>query len=88
MTHKEFKLTVKTEILEKAFGYTLQAVEYHVGDTMVVNEDVFGRLLRGERIERPTNEGHITFDKYNFENEVAVTSITVEYGVRKLGQRK
>ena len=87
MTHKEFKLTVKTEILEKA-GYSVQAVEYHIGDTMIVNEDVFGRLLRGERIERPTNEGHITFDKYNFENEVAVTSITVEYGVRKLGQRK
>ena len=87
MTHKEFKLTVKTEILENA-GYPVQAVEYRVGDTMVVNEDVFGRLLRGERIERPTNEGHITFDKYNFENEVAVTSITVEYGVRKLGQRK
>jgi hypothetical protein len=33
-------------------------------------------------------EGVITFDKYDFENEVAVTSVTVEYSIRKLGQRK
>ena len=87
MTHKEFKLVVKKEILESA-GYNRQAVKYHVGDTMIVNEATFERIRTGERVERPTFEGQITFDKYNFENEVEVTSVTVEYETRKLGQRK
>ena len=86
MTHKEFKLTVKKEILESV-GYNRQAVIYKVGDTMIVDEAMFERIRTGERVERPTFEGQITFDKYNFENEVQVTTVTVEYGVRKLGQR-
>ena len=86
MTHKEFKLIVKKEILESA-GYSRQAVHYKVGDTMIVDEDMFDMIQSGNTIERTTQEGFIRFDKYNFENEVQFTSVTVEYGVRKLGQR-
>ena len=43
MTHKEFKLTVKNEILENA-GYERTAVQYRVGDTMMVNEDTFNLI--------------------------------------------
>lgn len=87
MTHKEFKLTVKNEILENA-GYERTAVRYRVGDTMMVNEDTFNLIQSGKFVERMTQEGLIRFDKYNFENEVTVTTITVEYSTRRLGQRK
>ena len=87
MTHKEFKLTVKTNIMESA-GYERQAVKYKVGDTMIVDEDMFDMIQSGNTIERTTHEGFIRFDKYNFENEVEVTAITIEYSTRKLGQRK
>ena len=86
MTHKEFKLTVKKEILESA-GYNRQAVKYREGDTLIVDEATFDRIQSGNTVERMTREGFIHFDKYNFENEVQVTSVTVEYSVRKLGQR-
>ena len=86
MTHKEFKLTVKKEILESA-GYERQAIKYKVGDVMMVDEIIFDMIKSGNTIERMTQEGFIKFDKYNFENEVQVTSVTVEYSVCKLGQR-
>ena len=87
MTHKEFKLIVKKEILESA-GYERQAVKYRVGDTVIVDEDTFNVIQSGNTVERMTREGFIRFDKYNFENEVSFTAVTVEYGIRKLGQRK
>jgi hypothetical protein len=87
MTHKEFKLIVKKEILESA-GYERQAVQYRVGDEMVVDEATFNMIQSGNTVERMTREGFIRFDKYNFENEVSFTAVTVEYGIRKLGQRK
>ena len=86
MTHKEFKLTVKKEIIENA-GYARQAVRHKVGDVMIVDENMFDMILSGNTIEKTTREGYIRFDKYNFENEVSFTAVTVEYGVRKLGQR-
>ena len=86
MTHKEFKLTVKKDIMESA-GYNRQAVQYREGDTLIVDEATFNRIQTGNTVERMTREGFIHFDKYNFENEVQVTSVTVEYSVRKLGQR-
>lgn len=87
MTHKEFKLTVKKDIMEHA-GYNREAVKYHVGDTMIVDEATFERIQSGKFVERMTREGFIHFDKYNFENEVSFTAVTVEYGIRRLGQRK
>jgi hypothetical protein len=87
MTHKEFKLTVKKDIMEYA-GYERQATKYRVGDTMVVDEVMFDRIQSGMGVERMTQEGFIRFDKYDFENEVSVTAVTVEYGIRRLGQRK
>lgn len=87
MTHKEFTLTVKKEILENA-GYNREAVKYRVGDTLQVKEDVYDKLKSGERITLGTREGWINFDKYNFENEVQVTTMTIEYSTRRLGQRK
>ena len=87
MTHKEFRLTVKNEILESA-GYERKAVHYRVGDVVMLDEATFDRLQSGSFIQQYTQEGVIAFDKYDFENEVAVTTVTVEYSTRKLGQRK
>ncbi len=87
MTHKEFKLTVKNEILESA-GYDRKAVHYRVGDIITLDEATFDRLQSGSFVQQHTREGVINFDKYDFENEVQVTSVTIEYSVRKLGQRK
>jgi len=87
MTHKEFKLTVKNEILEDA-GYERKAVHYQIGDVVTVDEVTFKFLQAGSPIQRYTQEGWFTFDKNDFENEVAVTTITVDYSIRKLGQRK
>ena len=87
MTHREFKLTVKKDIMEHA-GYNREAVKYHIGDTMIVDEATFERIQSGKFVERMTREGFIHFDKYNFENEVSFTAVTVEYGIRRLGQRK
>ena len=87
MTHREFRLTVKNEILENA-GYDRKAVHYRVGDIVTLDEATFDRLQSGSFVQQYTREGAITFDKYDFENEVQVTSVTVEYSTRKLGQRK
>lgn len=86
MTHKEFKLVVKKEIFECTGTFT-PAVHYKIGDIITVNEDVFNNLQSGEMIKRFTREGSIEFDKYNFENEVEYTQVTIDYGTRKLGQR-
>ena len=85
MTHKEFILTVKKEIMETT-GYAREAVHYHIGDTIQVDETTWEQLKAGS-IERQTQEGSIHFDKYNFENEAQVTTITVEHSTRRLGQR-
>ena len=88
MTHKEFKLIVKKEIVEHITGMQTSPVRYKVGDVMIVDEDSFLQLQGGSFIQRDYRYGSIKFDKYDFENEVAVTEVTVEYTVRKLGQRK
>jgi hypothetical protein len=87
MVHTEFKLIVKKEILEFS-GRSVTPVHYKIGDTITVNEETFLNLQAGETIKRFTREGSIEFDKYNFENEVQYTEVTVSYGTRKLGQRK
>jgi hypothetical protein len=87
MVHTEFKLIVKKEILEFS-GRSVTPVHYNIGDTITVNEETFLNLQAGETIKRFTREGSIEFDKYNFENEVQYTEVTVSYGTRKLGQRK
>ena len=43
MTHKEFKLTVKNEILEDA-GYERKAVHYRIGDVVTVDENTFNLI--------------------------------------------
>jgi hypothetical protein len=87
MTHREFRLIVKKDILESA-GYERKAVHYRVGDIVTLDEVTFDRLQSGSFVQQYTREGVVTFDKYDFENEVAVTTVTVEYSTRKLGQRK
>jgi hypothetical protein len=87
MTHTEFKLIVKKEILEFS-GRSVTPVHYSIGETFTVDESTFLNLQSGETIKRFTREGSIEFDKYNFENEVAYTAVSIEYGSRKLGQRK
>jgi hypothetical protein len=87
MVHKEFNLIVTKEITEDS-GRTVFPIIYKIGDTLAVTEDTFNRLQSGETIKRFTQEGMIYFDKYNFENEVSYTEVTVQYGTRKLGQRK
>jgi len=86
MTHTEYALIVKKEILEHA-GYSTPAVHYHIGDIVVVDESTFNNLKSGMSVERFTEDGSIEFDKYNFENEVEFTEVTIERGTRKLGQR-
>ena len=87
MVHKEFKLIVKKEITENS-GRNIFPVIYKIGDTFTVDETTFQRLQLNDTITRFTNEGSIQFDKYNFENEVSFTEVTVQYGIKKLGQRK
>ena len=87
MTHKEFKLIVKKEIMESV-GINLQFPYHKIGDEVVVDELTFEKIQSGSTIERYTRNGIVMFDKYSFENEVEFTSVTVEYGIRKLGQRK
>lgn len=88
MIHKEFKLTVAKDILEIGTGYTRDAVHYKVGDIITVNEDTFNTLLTGKGVSRFTNDGYVNFLKEFFENEVEVTIVTIEHGIRKLGIRK
>ena len=88
MTHREFKLIVKNDIVVHGTGVQVTPVRFKAGDVMMVDEDTFLRLQSGSFVQRYTDVGAITFDKYDFENEVAVTEVTVEYTVRRLGQRK
>jgi hypothetical protein len=87
MVHSEFKLIVKKEITENS-GRNIFPVIYKIGQTLTVDELTFDALQSGETIIKFTNEGTIQFDKYNFENEVSYTEVTIQYGIRKLGQRK
>jgi hypothetical protein len=87
MVHKEFKLIVTKAITENS-GRNIFPVIFKIGDTFTVDETTFNSLQSGETTKRFTQEGIIEFDKYNFENEVSYTEITVQYGTRKLGQRK
>ena len=87
MTHKEFKLIVKKEITENS-GREVFPVKFKIGDTFIVDETTFNSLQSNETVSRFTREGSIEFDKYNFENEVSYTEVTITYGTRKLGQRK
>jgi hypothetical protein len=87
MEHKEFKLIVTKAITENS-GRNVYPIIYKVGDTLTLNEKQFDDLQSGSTITFYTNEGIMEFDKYNFENEVSYTSVTIEYGVRKLGQLK
>lgn len=86
MTHKEFILIVKNPIFETSRD--IKILTYKKSDRITVSEDVFELLQKGHSVERFTQEGVIRYDKNNFENEVNYTKVTVEYGVRKLGQRK
>ena len=86
MTHSEFRLTVKQDIIERVDS-TLSSVHYKIGDTITVSEDTFLKLQSGKVITQHTRWGMIEYDKYNFENEVSCTMVTVEYSIRKLGQR-
>ena len=58
MTHREFKLTVKNEILENA-GYERKAVHYKPGDVVTVSEETFNRLQSGSFVQQYTQEGTI-----------------------------
>lgn len=86
MTHKEFILVANQDI--KEFSRGIEVVSIPKGDIITVSEDVFNRLQSNETIKIYTREGVLEYDKYMFENEVKFTAVTVEYGTRKLGQRK
>jgi hypothetical protein len=86
MTHTEYALTVKKEILDHA-GYSTPGVHYRIGDIVVVNESTFNNLQSGLIEKRFTAGGSIEFDKHDFENEVEYTEVTIKRGTRKLGQR-
>ena len=86
MTHREFILVANRDIKEYSRG--IEVVSIKEGGTITVSEDTFNRLQGNEIIEVHTRCGVISYDKYMFDNEVKFTQVTVEYGSRKLGQRK
>jgi hypothetical protein len=86
MTLKEFILVANQDI--KEFSRGIEVVSITKGDSITVSEDLFNRLQSNETIKHYTREGILEYDKYMFENEVKFTAVTVEYGSRKLGQRK
>ena len=88
MTHKEFRLTAAKDILEVGTGYSVSAVHYKVGDTVILDEDGFNQLIDGMVVSRRTAEGYVNLFKRDFENEVQVTIVTIEHSTRKLGIRK
>jgi hypothetical protein len=87
MKHTEFRITFTKDIVEYS-GRDITPVHYSKGHTITVDEVTFDELLKGSFISRNTREGYIQFNKYDVENEVQTVSVTVEYGKRKLGQRK
>ena len=86
MNHREFILVAKQDI--KEYTHNIETTYLAKGESITVTEDVFEKLQKNETIERWTREGIVKIDKYMFENEVAYTQVTIEYGTRKLGQRK
>jgi hypothetical protein len=86
MIHREFILIAKQDI--KEYTHNIETTYLKKGESITVAEDVFLKLQNNETIERWTKEGSVSMDKYMFENEVAYTQVTIEYGTRKLGQRK
>jgi hypothetical protein len=86
MTHREFILIANQDI--KEFSRGIEVVSIKQGSSITVSEDTFNRLQSNETIKAYTREGVLEYNKYMFENEVKFTQVTVEYGSRKLGQRK
>ena len=86
MTHREFTLVAIQDI--KEFSGSIETVSIKKGSSLIVTEEVFDKLQKNETIKIYTREGILEYDKYMFENEVEYTAVTIEYGTRKLGQRK
>ena len=86
MTHREFILVANQDI--KEFSRGIEALSIAKGSSITVTEEVFNKLQKNETIKIYTREGILEYDKYMFENEVNYTAVTIEYGTRKLGQRK
>jgi hypothetical protein len=51
-------------------------------------EEAFEKILQGYAVGWYTEMGYANLLKQNFENEVEVTTVTIEHSVRKLGIRK
>ena len=86
MTHKEFILVANQDI--KEFSRGIEVVSIKKGSSITVSEDLFSRLQNNETIKTYTRAGILEYDKYMFDNEVKYTAVTIEYGTRRLGQRK
>jgi hypothetical protein len=86
MTHREFILVANQDIKEHSRG--IDVVSIKQGSSITVSEDVFNRLQSNETIKIYLREGVLEYNKYMFDNEVKFTQVTVEYGSRRLGQRK
>jgi hypothetical protein len=86
MTHREFILVANQDIKEYSRG--IEVVSITKGSSITVSEDTFNRLQSNETIKLYLREGILEYDKYMFDNEVRFTAVVVEYGTRKLGQRK
>ena len=87
MKHTEYQLVFTKDIVEHS-GREITPIYFSKGRTFKVNEVTFNELLKGVNIKQNTREGYIQFNKYDVENEVQTVSITVDMGLRKLGQRK
>ena len=88
---KEYKLVIKKAI--KTDEGDQSVIIYSAGQKLVVTEDIFNRLKKGETIRISYCAGHgyyteYVYDKYNFFNEVETTEVTILYSKAKLGQRR
>ena len=86
MTHREFILVANQDI--KEFSRGIEVVSIKKGSSITVSEDLFNRLQDNETIKTYTRAGILEYDKYMFDNEVKYTAVTIEYGTKRLGQRK
>ena len=92
MNHREFKLTVKQEVLVKQGKYKWSFKR--IGETMIFTEEKYLELIGGKTFtyETPNREmnddkAFVTLDISNFEDAVILTEILHTETKMKLGEK-
>ena len=98
MNHREFKLTVKKEIMAKQASNKIARWDTwtfkRIGETMIFTEEKYLELIEGNifTYETPNrdindNKAFVTLDISNFEEEVLLTEILHTETKMKLGKK-